>query len=327
MLVFAYFVYSVGVNEILSGIYRIGFGGFAVILLIHFARLSVRAKAWQLSVYQPYNLDFKDTLPAVILGEALSSMMPLGILMSGTAKAVAVRKKIPLVAGFSSVATENLFYSLVTGVFVCFGALAFLRSFELPATWVYLLNFIIVFTILIIIFGTVMVVRQWNWASRICDWLYGKGILRGILDSGRLQVRLFENLIYGFYRKNPGRILPISLMEGVFHVLGVLEVWFILSRISEILPQVSTAVFLESINRLVIIVFKLVPFVIGVDEAGAELAGRNDGSCCRNWCDARDYSQGAGSVFYGNRDAFDCQTRAFFQGTKGSHQTKRSWLE
>ena len=31
--------------------------------------------------------------------------------ISGTAKAVAVRKRVPLVVGLSSVATENLFYS------------------------------------------------------------------------------------------------------------------------------------------------------------------------------------------------------------------------
>ena len=87
-----YFVYTVGVNEILRGVSKIGVGGFIIILLIYFARIAVRAVAWTLSVYEPYNLRFKDTLPAVIIGEALSSMIPLGILVSGTAKALAVRK-------------------------------------------------------------------------------------------------------------------------------------------------------------------------------------------------------------------------------------------
>jgi hypothetical protein len=44
-----------------------------------------------------------------MIGEALSAMIPLGILMSGTAKAVAVRKRVPFVAALSSVAVEICF--------------------------------------------------------------------------------------------------------------------------------------------------------------------------------------------------------------------------
>ena len=114
---FSYFVYAVGVNEIIANIDRFGFAGFAIILAIYFVRICMRAAAWSLSVYEPYSLRMKDTIPAVIIGEAMSSMIPLGILISGTTKAVAVRKRVPLVVGLSSVATENLFYSFVTSVF------------------------------------------------------------------------------------------------------------------------------------------------------------------------------------------------------------------
>lgn len=267
---FSYFVYSVGINEISAGIAKIGFGGFAIILFLYLVKLSVRAYAWKLSVYEPYKLEFKDTLPAMIIGEALSSMIPLGILVSGTAKAVAVRRRVPLVVGLSSIATENLFYSLVTGLFIAFGSFAFLRQFELETTWVYLIDFVIIFIFVCIIIGVVMVIRQWHWASWICEKLYEKGVLRSILDSGRLQVRLFENLIYGFYRKYPKRFFPLFLLQVAFHSLGILEVWFILTRISEAFPQISTAFFLETISRLITIVFKLIPFLVGVDEAGAE---------------------------------------------------------
>lgn len=267
---FAYFIYSVGFYEILAGIGKIGFGGFAVILVIYFLRLSVRAYAWKISVYEPYKLDFSDTITAVIIGEALSSIIPLGILVSGTAKAVAVRRKVPLVVGLSSVATENLFYSLVTGTFICFGAFAFLRQFQLEPSFVYLIDFIIIFIIFCISLGILIVVRQWHWASSICEWLYNRGILKSILKSGRLQVRLFENLIYGFYRKYPKRFFPLCILQIVFHLLGIFEVWYILSRISEIFPTFSTAFFLESMSRLITIVFKLIPFLVGVDEAGAE---------------------------------------------------------
>lgn len=272
---FAYFVYSVGVREILQGVARIGFGGFALLVLIYFLRIACRATAWRLSVSAPYKLDFSDTLPAVVIGEALSSLIPLGILISGTSKAVAVRNRVPLVVGLSSVATENLFYSLATGIFVALGAFAFLKNFELPGVWVLTIDLLIFAVLFLILFGFAMVVRQWHLLSSLCNWLYNRRVGRKFLEDGRGQVKLFEDLIYGFYRENPRRFVPIFLIQIVFHALGVAEVWFILSRISEAMPTFYGAFLLESVSRVITIVFKLVPFLIGVDEAGAQFVAES----------------------------------------------------
>ena len=267
---FAYFIYSVGVAEILSGIVKIGFGGFALIIFLYFLRILMRAAAWSLSVHEPYQLDLRDTLPAVVIGEAMSSMIPLGILISGTSKAVAVRQRVPLVVGLSSIATENLFYSFATALFIVLGAFAFLRTSELTEGWVITIDILIGALIFLLLLGFLMVIRQWHFASAICEWFYDKDIGKSVLEDGRLHVRLFENLIYGFYRRYPRRFLPIFLLQIVYHLIGIAEVWFVLSRIGDGLPSIFNAFLLESVSRLITIVFKLVPFVIGVDEAGAQ---------------------------------------------------------
>jgi hypothetical protein len=64
------------------------------------------------------------------------------------------------------------------------------------------------------------------------------------------------------------------LFEIAFHLLGIVEGWFVLSKLSEVVPSAATAFLLESVSRLITIVFKLVPFVIGVDEAGAQFVTR-----------------------------------------------------
>ena len=270
---FAYFVYAVGFHEIFEGIKRFGFAGFGVIVVIFFLRICARAWAWKLSVHEPYSLRMRDTIPAVVIGEAMSSTIPLGILVSGTSKAVAVRKQIPLVAGLSSVATENLFYSFTTAVFLIVGAVVLLRSFAVDETVTLTLDLIIASLGLLIILGLIMVIRQWHFASETCEWLYEKGFLRKLLENGRLDVRLFENLIYGFYRRHPKRFVPICGIETVYHLLGIAEVWFILSRLSDTYPSMLNSFLLESVSRLITIIFKLVPFVIGVDEAGAQFVG------------------------------------------------------
>ncbi|MEP6788126.1 MAG: hypothetical protein ABJB40_06835 [Acidobacteriota bacterium] len=119
-----------------------------------------------------------------------------------------------------------------------------------------------------------MVIRQWHFASAICDWLYDKGFLQNLLEDRRSDVRRFEDLIYGFYRRYPQRFVPICLIETTYHVLGVAEVWYILNRLGDAYPSLVTAFLLESVSRLITILFKLIPFVIGVDEAGAQYVGR-----------------------------------------------------
>src|SRR5687767_1125124 len=111
ILLFMLLVYSVGLDEIAANIAEFGFPAFLVIVILYFARMCMRASAWMLAVPKPYGLKYRDTIPAVLIGEAMSSIVPLGIMISGTAKAVAVRKKVPFVVGLSSVATENIFYT------------------------------------------------------------------------------------------------------------------------------------------------------------------------------------------------------------------------
>lgn len=271
---FGFLVYSIGFREIVDGIGRFGFAGFAVILTIYFVRICARAYAWKLSVHDPYHLSIKDTIPAVVIGEAMSSTIPLGILISGTSKAVAVRGRLPLVAGLSSVATENLFYSLVTGIYLMIGAAVLLRGYAVDESLIITINVLIISLCSTLTLGILMVIRQWHFASEVCERFYQWGYLRKVLENGRLDVRLFENLIYGFYRRHPNRFLPICLLEASYHLLGIAEVWYILNRLSDTNPGLLTAFLMESVSRLVTIVFKLVPFNIGVDEAGAQFVGQ-----------------------------------------------------
>lgn len=270
---FIYLVYSVGFREIYDGIGRFGFAGFAVILSIYFIRICLRSLAWKLSVNEPFKLRLKDTIPAVMIGEAMSNTIPLGILISGTSKAVAVNGRISLVAGLSSVATENLFYSLVTGLYLIAGAALMLSFTAVDDNLVLSIAVMIGTLVTLLSLGLLMVIRQWHFASWICEWVYRRGFLKRILENGRKHVRTFEDLIYGFYRRYPRRFIPICLLEAGYHMLGVTEVFIILFRITETTPSIVSAFLLESVSRLVTVVFKLIPFNIGVDEAGAQFVG------------------------------------------------------
>ncbi len=267
---FSYFVYSVGFHDIFDGVRRFGFAGFGVIIAIFFIRIFVRAYAWKLSVHAPYSLSLKDTIPAVVIGEAMSTTIPLGFLASGTAKAIAVRNRVPLVASLSSVATENLFYSFITAIFLISGGVVLLRGFAIDESLAIMIDVLIVTFGILLILGILMVIRQWHFASKTCEWVYSKGYFQTLLKTRRSDIRLFEDLIYGFYRHYPKRFIPICLLETVYFWGGVAEVLFILSRIGDAYPSILNSFLLESVSRFIAIMFKLVPLVIGVDEAGSQ---------------------------------------------------------
>jgi hypothetical protein len=271
---FGYLIYAIGIDEIIAGVERFGWAGFGVILALYSVRIVVRAYAWKLSVHPPYELRLRDTVPAVVIGEAVSSTIPLGLLASGTSKALVVRDRVTLTVGLSSVATENLFYSFVTGLFLIGGAVVMLLQFDLGADIAAAIDTIIAVLAVLIVLGVTMVIRRWHAASWLCNWLYEKGFLKRVLERGRFDVRRFEDLIYGFYREYPQRFIPICLFEALYHVLGIAEVWYILWRLTGT-SNVLGAFLLESVSRLITVVFKLVPFLIGVDEAGARLVGRS----------------------------------------------------
>jgi hypothetical protein len=194
----------------------------------------------------------------------------LGILASGTSKAVAISNRIPFVAALSSVATENLFYSLITSLFIISGAIIFLLYNNLESEWILAVYGLIGLISTLLILGFLMVIRQWHIASEIFNWVYKKEVLQGILKKGRKNIRLFEDLIFGFYRKHPERFFPIIICQFIYHLCGIAEILFILSKISYVIPSFYSAFLLESVSRVITIMFKLIPFAIGIDEAGSQ---------------------------------------------------------
>src|SRR4029079_15490342 len=73
---------------------------------------------------------------------------------------------------------------------------------------------------------------------------------------------------------HPRRVPQVLAYEFLFHALGVAEQYVLLLLLLGGRPQtlLLESIVLETVNRLITIVFKFVPMRIGVDEAGSGLA-------------------------------------------------------
>jgi hypothetical protein len=269
LLLFAYTVKNAGLSKIMEGLGRLG-AGFLLILLLSAIRQCVRSFAWIKCLEPPYRLRFRDAFAARVMGDALGNIVPLASMaVSEPSKAAFVRERLPLMIGLSSLAIENIFYSLSVVLFIFSGTTALLLTFTLPKPLRYAAIGTLVGTVVVAPVAFLIIRQRWKFLSGSFI-LLGTRVKRSWVEKSITRAQTLEERIYGFYDRNRAHFLSILALEFCFHLAGVAEVYTTLSFISEtIAPTLFTAFILESVNRVINVAFKFVPLRIGVDEYGS----------------------------------------------------------
>ena len=78
-----------------------------------------------------------------------------------------------------------------------------------------------------------------------------------------------ETRFYGVVAWPPATLARAVAWQAAFHVGAVAEVWVVLRALSGGETTIGDAFVLESAGRLVTVLFKVVPYRMGVDEVGA----------------------------------------------------------
>ena len=266
LMLFAYFVEKAGPAQIFNGIRRLGLG-FLIIFALGGLRQAVHAICWVLSCEPPYRLRFMDAFKARLMGESLN-VLPLGAVLSEPSKALFIRDNIPLTARISALAIENVFYALSVALFISAGAVALLLSFPLPKSLRYVSIGALIAVVVIVPVGALVIRKQLRFISGALAFAGNRGIARKKISDILPRLRTIEDRIYGFYERNHARFFLILAIEMWFHISGVIEGYITLFFISAVAPTLLTAFILESVNRLINVVFKLIPLRAGVDEGG-----------------------------------------------------------
>ena len=158
-----------------------------------------------------------------------------GIIVSEPAKAALVSERVPLVAGLSALAIENLFYSLSVALFIFSGTAALLLSFQLDrsrcGSSASARSSAVVVHHPRRLFCHSQAVEISERRARIS--VRARRRAQRFLRHRRERVRSLEDRVYGFYTRNRSRFLPIMLLEACFHLSGVAEVYVMLYFISD----------------------------------------------------------------------------------------------
>ena len=262
LVLFAWFVSKVGLGEIWTGLGQVGWG-FAVIIALAGLRFATRAIAWSLCLEPPHTLPFPAAFAAVVAGDTVGNLTPLGLFASEPAKAAFVSDRLPLGPAVTALAIENIFYTLSAAAMIGASTIGLLVSFTLPdvvrqAAWIWLVATAVGFMVTALLL--------WRRPAVVT-----RALSHVVPKTSRLQDRVgqlhaLEDQIYTFVVRRRTVLVPLVATELMFHVLGVLEVHVTWWLIQGAAPPLMTSFIFEGANRLVQVLFKFVPLRTGVDE-------------------------------------------------------------
>lgn len=267
MALFVYYVQRVSVGEIATGIGRLGWL-ILVVVALGGLRFAVRGMAWRGCLEGAHRLTPGRAFQAVVAGDTLGNLTPLSLLISEPAKALFVRDREPVSRTLAALAIENLFYTLSAALVIAGGALALVLRLRTVDTWWLASVGLVAALIVLISLVHAVIWRQMRVASKLVELVERRRLAPRLVARWAERVRRVEDRVYALYPREPGRLVRLACWELSFHALAILEIYIVLSRISDIAPTLLDAFVFESTNRFITTLFKPVPMQIGVDEAG-----------------------------------------------------------
>ncbi len=265
-----YLVRQVGLQPIAAGARQVG-AGFLAIVALGGVRFLLRALAWRRCLDDPSGLRAGDAFAATLAGDALGNLTPLSVLVSEPAKAAFVRPGLPLGPSLAALAVENFLYALSAAAVVALGLATLLAGVTLAEP---------LRTIIVVMLGVMLgllAAAGWTIGRRLAVLSRALRLVLGSrVQSARwlARVETLEAKTFGIYERRRRRLAGVWLLEAAFHAAGVAEIYLTLWWLSGAPPSLLGAFVLESVNRAITVVFKVVPLRLGVDEAGTALVTR-----------------------------------------------------
>jgi hypothetical protein len=260
-------VRQVGWAEIRGGLAAVGLW-FVPVLILGGLRFVARARAWTICAgyVGAGALTTSPAFTAMLAADAVGNLTPLGLLASEPTKVLLLRHLVPTGPALTSVALDNAFYTGSVVLMVAAGAWMLVQQAGLPPA----LHFAAEVVLAAVVAGTLVAAWAVRRRPAVLSWAaQAAARLAGRRARSPEVLREIEARFYGVGAWPAGALAAVAGWQALFHVAAVAEVWLILSVLSGGQTSLASAFILESTGRLITVLFKVVPFRIGVDEAGA----------------------------------------------------------
>lgn len=260
-LLLAYQINRVGWDTIQTNLSQVGIW-FAAILAVSFGRFVLRSIAWTTLVGAATPLG--PAIAATLAGDAIGNLTPLGLAASEPLKALYLGRIVGSGRVIAALTVENFFYSVSVAIYIMTGTAVMLTMFDVPPPlqWAGVSALV----------GVTVVLSGAAWLAwqrpQVLSAVLARVPVRK-LSAVVDRVREFETQTYGTVGAQRGRLVRVIACHAGFHVLSFAECWLTLALLTGD-SRPAAAFVLDTVNRVVNIVFKVVPAQVGVGQWSSE---------------------------------------------------------
>ena len=255
---FAYAIRDVGWTDVAAGIRRVGWG-LVPILALAGLRFVLRAEAWRRCMPPDVRIPFLRALTAYLSGDAIGNVTPLGLIASEPTKVFLTRHHLATREAVSSLALDVFIYATSAVAMIAIGLVALLGTLSLPAGWREG-----------ILLALVMLGAGVAIAWRMVGGTWDEG--RGPRPRWRAKLASLRESVRASAAVSRADLTRVFVLHLLFHagafVEGYLTLRWLLDTVS---PTLTEALIFSALDRAIIVLFKFVPFRIGVDEASSSV--------------------------------------------------------
>ena len=261
-------MYWFGYRAVLDTLSQVGWG-FLPIIGLNVLRHFLRASTLYLAVPPEHrNFKYRSAVAARFGGEAISFLTFTGPFLGDATKALLLKKEISLTHGATAVLIDDVLYYLSVLLMILAGVGAFVLFFESSNTsmggalWATVITSILIVAIIALAIGFKVTPL-----SRITSILEKRGLAPNFLVKLSGSIHTVETNVFQFYHQRRADFFKLFAISSIVHVVSVCEVYLALKLLG--LDSLwSTAFIIESLTKIINVVFSFVPGTIGVYEGG-----------------------------------------------------------
>ncbi len=264
----SFVIYRIGYSKIIESLSAVGWGFFVVVAL-NVTRHLCRSASLFLAIEPEHRgTGYLSVVAARFGAEAVNFFSFAGPFLGDAAKAVLLKKNLPLTHGASAVIIDNILYYLSVILVILAGVATLVIGFGSSGAGVTNALALIVIVSAAGFAGLILALKyRVTPLSTILNVLERKKWAPGILITRRASILEVENNVFQFYHNRRGDFFKVFGISLCVHAFSVAEVFLALKFLGY-QAQVSTAFIIESLTKVINVVFGFIPGTVGVYEGG-----------------------------------------------------------
>jgi putative ABC transport system permease protein len=262
-----FLIRAVGLEPIYQALGQIQYG-FLILLGLAGVRHALRTLSMRTAVAREHRrFTFWQAYTTRLAGETISFFTFTGPVLGEATKAALLRKRLPLASALQALAVDNLLYNLSVALFISSGALVMLATYDLPVgarlpLYGIAAGMALVFSLVAwAVVGDVMPV------TAAVDFFIRRGFKARWFSAKRVHFHRVEENVYDFYKHRPRAFFTMFACDILSHATTVAEVAAVLWMLG-FEPAVGVSYIIDSLTKVINLVFSFVPATIGVYEGG-----------------------------------------------------------